>query len=179
MRAIPTQDRLREVLDYNRDTGLFTWKKSTRRIGNLVGSIAGTVRGAGYIYIGVDAFGQFAAHRLAWVWCFGDIPCGIEVDHIDGNPANNAIANLRLATSTEQKRNKGVQRNNRSGLKGAFYHACRKGKKWRSQIKVGLNLVFLGYHETAEQAHQSYLAAANRYFGEHACQEANRLRRVA
>ena len=93
---------------------------------------------------------------------------GAEIDHIDGNPSNNAIANLRLATSSQQKQNKRVQSNNRSGLKGAFYHACRKGKKWRSQIKVGDKLIFLGYFHTPEEAHAAYCEAAREYFGEFA-----------
>lgn len=112
------------------------------------------------------------AHRLAWIYVHGLTIGGAEIDHIDGNPANNAIANLRLATSTQQKQNKRVQSNNRSGLKGAYYHACHKGKKWRSQIKVDRDgqkiLVFLGYFETAQQAHEAYAAAAIKYFGDFA-----------
>ena len=93
---------------------------------------------------------------------------GAEIDHKDGDPSNNAIENLRLATSSQQKQNKGVQSNNRCGLKGAFYHACHKGKKWRSQIKVGDRLIFLGYFHTAMEAHEAYAAAAVEHFGEFA-----------
>ena len=93
---------------------------------------------------------------------------GAEVDHKDTDPSNNAIWNLRLATSTEQKQNKKVQSNNRSGLKGAYYHACHKGKKWRSQIKVGDRLIFLGYFHTAIEAHEAYASAALEHFGEFA-----------
>jgi hypothetical protein len=109
-----------------------------------------------------------AAHRLAWVYVHGSIPDGMEIDHKDCDPTNNRLDNLRLATSSQQKQNKRVQSNNRAGLKGAYYHACRTGKKWRSQIKVGQRLIFLGYFHTAEEAHEAYAAAAAEHFGEFA-----------
>jgi hypothetical protein len=118
--------------------------------------------------IGAPGHAQMGAHRLAWIYMYGPTIGGAEIDHIDGNPANNAIANLRLATSRQQKQNKRAQSNNRSGLKGAYYHACHKGKKWRSQIKVGDVLIFLGYFHTAEEAHAAYGEAALDYFGEFA-----------
>jgi hypothetical protein len=90
----------------------------------------------------------------------------MEIDHVDGDPINNRLGNLRLATSAQQKMNKRVQSNNKSGLKGAFYHACRDGKKWRSQIKVSGQVLFLGYHQTPEDAHAAYAAAAAKHFGE-------------
>ena len=74
----------------------------------------------------------------------------------------------RLATSSQQKQNRKIQSNNRSRLKGAYYHACRPGMKWRSQIKVGGCLKFLGYYETAREAHEAYKRAAFVEFGEFA-----------
>lgn len=164
---LPSQIMLREWLDYDETTGIFRWKKEPRPARPLIGQIAGTKRN-GYVFIQIRGFNQVGAHRLAWCYVHGFYVHGLEVDHKDGNPSNNAIANLRLATSSEQKRNKGVQSNNRSGLKGAFYHACRKGKKWRSQIKVDDDLIFLGYFHTAKEAHEAYRAAAVTYFGEFA-----------
>lgn len=72
------------------------------------------------------------------------------------------MKNLELIRAHQGKR---VQRNNRSGLKGAFYHAAHRGKKWRSQIKVFGTLKHLGYFNTAIEAHEAYMAAARRYFG--------------
>ena len=167
MNKLPTQELLREWFDYNPTTGFFVWKKEPREIGPRLGKVAGT-NNRKYTMISVPGFRQLGAHRLAWIYMNGLTIGGAEIDHIDGNPSNNAIANLRLATSREQKRNKRVQSNNKSGLKGAFFHACRKGKKWRSQIKVGERLIFLGYFDTAEQAHEAYGNAAREYFGEFA-----------
>lgn len=167
MRRLPNKADLQEWLDYDPLTGIFRWKKEPKTIGSLLGHVAGTNR-RGYIFITVPGFRQVQAHRLAWIFVHGLTIGGAEIDHKDGDPANNAIENLRLATSMQQKWNKRVQSNNRSGLKGAYYHACHKGKKWRSQIKVGDRLIFLGYFHTANEAHAAYGAAAVEHFGEFA-----------
>jgi hypothetical protein len=164
---LPSQSVLTDWFDYDPSSGVFTWKKEPRKIGLCLGKKAGTVN-RNYVFIKVPGFGSLGAHRLAWIYVHGLTIGGGEIDHIDGDPSNNAIDNLRLATSREQKRNKKVQSNNRSGLKGAYYHACHKGKKWRTQIKVGDELIFLGYFHTAEEAHAAYGAAAIEYFGEFA-----------
>lgn len=167
MDKLPSQALLREWLDYDPETGIFRWKKNPRLGRPRLGMVAGTTCRK-YRLIKLSGFPQIGAHRLAWIYVNGLTIGGAEIDHIDTDPTNNAIANLRLATSTEQKRNKKVQSNNRSGLKGAFYHACHKGKKWRSQIKVGNQLIFLGYFHTAEEAHAAYGEAALEHFGEFA-----------
>ena len=164
---LPSQAVLREWLDYSPETGVFRWKKEPRPCRPLLGRSVGTIKN-GYLFIQVNGFGQVGAHRLAWIYMYGPTIGGGEIDHIDGNPSNNAIANLRLATSSQQKQNRRIQSNNRAGLKGAFYHACHKGKKWRSQIKVGDELIFLGYFHTAEEAHAAYGQAAMQHFGEFA-----------
>ena len=168
MRKLPKQATLHEWFDYDPTTGIFVWKKEPRLIGPRLGMVAGSRRRTGYIFIKFPGMGIFAAHRLAWIYVHGIQIGGAEIDHIDGDPSNNAIANLRIATSSQQKQNRRVQSNNRSGLKGAYYHAAHKGKKWRSQIKVGDTLIFLGYFHTAEEAHAAYGAAAVEYFGEFA-----------
>lgn len=165
---LPTQSLLHEWFDYDRETGIFRWKKEPRTIGPRLGKVAGCTRKTGYVFVGVPGFGLLGASRLAWIYVHGLTIGGAEVDHKDTNPGNNAIANLRLATSSEQKQNKKVQSNNRCGLKGAFYHACHRGKKWRSQIRVGERLIFLGYFHTAQEAHEAYGRAAIEHFGEFA-----------
>lgn len=177
MNMLPTQSFLREWLDYDAATGIFRWAKEPRPARPLLGQIAGALKPSGHIYIKLRGSTLFAAHRIAWVWVHGSISDEIEIDHEDGNPANNAISNLRLATSSQQKMNKGVQSNNRSGLKGAYFHACRKGKQWRSQIKVGASLKFIGYYATAQEAHSAYLRAADLFFGAFACKQPGRVSR--
>ena len=165
LRELPTQEHLREYFDYDPITGIFVWKKVHYSNIHLLGRSAGYRSNRGYVTIGVPKFGQIGAHRLAWIYVHGSVG-GLEVDHRDTNPSNNAIINLRLATSSEQKQNKKVQSNNRCGLKGAYFHSSHRGKKWRSQIRVGEKLIFLGYFHTAQEAHEAYAAAAPVYFGE-------------
>lgn len=167
-RPMPSQAFIKEWLHYSPETGFFTRIKNPSTGPRICGEPAGTRRKYGYIYIGLKGLGQLAAHRLAWAYVHGAIPDNVEIDHVDGDPSNNRIENLRLASSSEQKRNKKVQSNNRSGLKGAYYHAIHKGKKWRTQIKVGDSLIFLGYFETAQEAHEAYGLAARTHFGEFA-----------
>ena len=162
----PSQEELKQLLIYDEETGQFYWRRVGRRSAWWEGHRAGTTNKFGYVLIGVYGV-QYFAHHLAWLYVKGEWATG-ELDHIDTNPSNNRMGNLRPATSSQQKRNKGVQSNNRSGLKGAFWHGCHKGKKWRSQIKVGPRLIFLGYFETAESAHEAYCAAAKEHFGEFA-----------
>lgn len=165
---LPDRTYIMEWLHYSPETGDFTWMKEPSIIdGRNKFKTAGTNRRTA-IYIGLPNFGLVAAHRLAWIYVHGSIPDGMEIDHKDCDPTNNRLDNLRLATSSQQKQNKRVQSNNRAGLKGAYYHACRTGKKWRSQIKVGQRLIFLGYFHTAEEAHEAYALAAAKHFGEFA-----------
>jgi HNH endonuclease len=173
LRKLPNQSIVRDWLDYDAVTGLFRWRRESRPCNPVLGEIAGTInKKTGYVLIGIRGYHQIAAQALAWIYVHGLTIGGAEIDHIDTNPTNNAIGNLRLATSSEQKQNRKVQSNNRSGLKGAYYHACHKGKKWRSQIKVRedgiIRLIFLGYFHTAQEAHEAYGRAAIKYFGEFA-----------
>lgn len=164
---LPDRALLRRLFFYDAGTGEFTrlpWGKIRT---DRQGRVAGTKASSNSISISVNGE-HYQAHRLAWVYENGPIPPGMEVDHIDNDPSNNMISNLRLASSSEQKMNKRIQSNSRSGLKGAYYHACHKGKKWRSQIKAGGALHFLGYYHTAEEAHEAYKHAAAKHFGEFA-----------
>lgn len=163
---LPSRYLIKEWLSYDAESGNFFWIMKPYGANRLKRTWAGTTRRLGYVFVKLPGYPQIGAHRLAWIYVHGAIPDGMEIDHIDGNPSNNAIRNLRLATSSQQKRNKRVQSNNRSGLKGAFYHSAHKGKKWRSQIKTENGLIFLGYFNTAEEAHAAYAKAAIKYFRE-------------
>jgi hypothetical protein len=102
------------------------------------------------------------AHRLAWRFMTGEWPAD-QVDHVDSNRGDNRFANLRAATVTQNNRNR---RHVGAGLKGAQWHSRRQ--KFQSQIRHDGQLIWLGYFDTAEQAHAAYAVAAERLHGEFA-----------
>lgn len=120
-----TQAGLKELLTYNPATGEFRWVKSTSNRA-LAGAFAGGDNGNGYLRVHIDGRKYFH-HRLAWLWVHGSIPSDHELDHIDGNPKNNAIINLRVVTRSENEMNKCVRRDNATGATG-IYRKGRAGK---------------------------------------------------
>ena len=172
MKPMPSQEYLREWLDYDPDTGAFRWLKQPGTCRPLVGRIAGTITKRGYVALKPgNGHPVYPAHRLAWVWVHGSLPDGMYIDHIDGNPSNNAIANLRLATDQQNHQNRKNQAGTMTGLKGVKYEtspSARTKNKWRSQINVNGKRINLGSHPNAEAAHKAYCDAAKKYFGEFA-----------
>jgi hypothetical protein len=151
-----TVERLREVLDYNPDTGVFL-----RRLGNgrgmKAGDIAGWVDSAGYRRICVDGR-IYSAHRLAWLYVHDRWPVG-DLDHRHGKEAGNGIANLREVSESENMQNqRRAQRHNKTGLLGVSPYY----RKFRAAITVDGKQNYLGYFETAELAHAAYLEAKRR-----------------
>jgi hypothetical protein len=142
-----TQHRLKEVLDYNFDTGVFTWKKKTsKKI--VVGQVAGCLDGQGYIMIKVDGK-IYKAHRLAWLYVNGAFPSR-QIDHINRVKADNRICNLREALPWENQQNHPMHSSNTSGVVGVNW--SRHAKKWRAQIKHNGRNLHLGYYENMEDA---------------------------
>ncbi len=151
-----TQERLKELLSYDPESGLFVWRIA--RGGRMPGSDAGTVTNR-YLIINVDRR-LYRAHRLAWLYSYGSWPVA-DIDHIDGDRLNNRISNLRQASRSENMQNQHTARsNNRSGLLGVHY--MKRGhrlRRWYSKIKVGEKQKMLGYFLTPEEAHEAYLKA--------------------
>jgi hypothetical protein len=149
-----TAERVREVLDYDPETGLFAWKiKPAVRVN--IGDRVGWKRGKGYLCANVDRQ-PYCLHRLAWLWFYGQWPSD-EIDHINGVRDDNRIANLRIADRSINNQNlRRAQRNNRgSGLLGAYRHSGR----WQAQITFNGAAYCLGTFDTPTEAHQCYLGA--------------------
>ncbi len=155
-----TQKRVHELLALNPDLGRFTRKVS--RGGARAGTIAGSRDALGRVRIQIDGENHYA-HRLIFFMVKGRWPEG-EIDHIDGNPANNRWSNLREATRTENNRNRSTQSNNTSGVTGVVWLA-RRGK-WRASIVVNRRKIHLGYFTEFEEAVAARCAAEVKYFGE-------------
>lgn len=151
-----TPQRLRELLDYDPATGVFTWRMNSPRGGWMrAGKVAGTPHSQGYVFIRFDCQYYFA-HRLAWFWLHGCWP-EFHIDHVDGNRANNAAQNLRDVTQTVNMQNiKRAPRNSSNGILGASPH----GKSgFCARIRIQGKTRYLGTFGSAEEAHQAYLRA--------------------
>ena len=148
-----TQERLKEVLDYDADTGVFNWKIS---IGTRAeGGVAGGVDDGGYIAIRIDKKG-YKAHRLAILYTDGYWPENT-IDHINRIKTDNRRANLREASMQCQNRNCGMRGDNTSGIKGVYWH--KRIGKWQAQIAVDGQDKYLGYFEDIlESAYARYAA---------------------
>jgi hypothetical protein len=163
MKKLPSKDRVRELLDYNQETGDFTWRvKVAQRC--PAGSKAGT-KCSRYMTVSIDKKIYFL-HRIAWLHATGEDPGELFIDHIDGNPINNSFSNLRIATFSQNMRNCKKPKQNKSGLKGAYF--VKRLGKYRSCIRVLGKTLNLGCFETAEEAHAAYINAARTHYGEFA-----------
>lgn len=145
-----TPERLHELLDYDARTGIFTWAKTRR--GCRIGDIVGCCMKHGYIGIRLDNVLHYA-HRLAWLYVYGKWPIN-QIDHIDGNRANNAFINLREVSNAENAQNKHKSQN-KSGFRGVR----KENSKWLAEIKIDYKPIRIGLFGTPEEAHQAYILA--------------------
>lgn len=149
-----TAEILRELVSYDPDTGDFKWKISggRRKCGQKAGSNG---HPHGYCQIGIDCTLYFA-HRLAWLYVHGEWPRG-EVDHIDGDTANNRIANLRDTSHAANMQNiRKANVNNSTGFLGTRRY---KSGKFFAVITANGKRRFLGSFVTPQSAHEAYLTA--------------------
>ena len=158
-----TSTRLREVLDYDPDTGNFTWRVGKSGAAGI-GQIAGGPTDRGYWRIEVDGT-RYRAHRLAWLYMTDEWPSD-QIDHINGTRSDNAWANLRLADNHLNHANSKTPSNNSSGFKGVSWVQARN--KWAAYIKVNCKRLHLGYYNAPEDASAAYADAARKHWGEFA-----------
>lgn len=150
-----TQQRLKELLSYDPETGLFI-NLTQRRPQAKIGSVAGCKNNNGYIRIMIDGK-LYQSHRIAWLYVYGELPEN-DLDHINEIKDDNRICNLRLDTNQENPHNiSRPQVNNTSGFRGVSWH--KWNKKWVARIKLNGKTQHLGFFDTAKEAHEAYLKA--------------------
>lgn len=155
--------RLREVLQYDPDTGVFVWLVSTsNRV--KVGAVAGRIRSDGSVRIGFDGR-LYLAHRLAWFSVHGCWPSA-ELDHLNRNPEDNRLCNLREATKTQNMWNTKRRCDNSTGFKGVIW--SKQKRKFQARITINGEPRHLGFFDDPSRAHAAYVSAAQRHFGEFA-----------
>lgn len=160
-----TQERLKELLEYTPETGIFTWKaRPSNRV--RVGDIAGHLeKKDGYIMLGIGGV-LYRAHRLAWLYMTGDFPPKEkDIDHKNGLRADNRWANIRLAERYENLRNM-RSRGGTSEHKGVSFDRSRG--LWKAQIQIMGKNTFIGRYASEQDAALAYNARAAIEFGEFA-----------
>ena len=151
-----TQEELKQLLSYDPETGVFVWLVSRGK--SKIGKVAGHVMlKDGYIQIGISGK-YYQAHRLVWLYTYGNFP-DCQIDHIDGNPANNKLENLRLAPRNvlDNGQNKKLHKNSTTGFNGVTY--SKSSRKFLSRICIENKRINLGYFDTAESAYDARLKA--------------------
>lgn len=155
-----TTERLREVLSYDPETGIFTWRVSAGT--RAKGKRAGCENDNLYVLIRVDGV-SYKAHRLAWQHYYGTAP-STDLDHINGVRSDNRISNLRPATRGENLRNSPKHRDNKSGFKGVYW--SKWAGKWHARIMISYKRIHLGFFDDPREASDAYEAKARELFGE-------------
>ena len=149
-----TQKELKELLEYDENTGVFTWlcDSGSKKVKN---KIAGNINNKQYVVIKINRK-NYKAHRLAWLYINGEWPKN-QIDHINGIRDDNRIINLRNVTKRENQQNRKEHR--KGNLVGATFN--KTANKWQSQIQINGKQKFLGLYNTELEAHEAYLKFLN------------------
>lgn len=149
-------DDYAEIILYNRNNEKIATTQIDKNNINLVKNYKWYFGKEGYVRSGDK---PIYLHRII-------LNCDEEsiVDHIDGNPLNNRLNNLRVATFSQNMMNRRLQSNNSSGVTGVVWH--KQKEKWQSQIKINNKNIFLGRYNNIESAIKARKDAEIKYFGE-------------
>lgn len=158
-----TYQKAISVLDYDSATGVLIWKSSPNT--KIVpGRAAGSKGTNGYIRIKLSGK-TYLGHRVAWLIYYGAWPVG-QIDHIDGCRQNNAIANLRDSTPSQNQHNQALRKTNKSGVKGVSWNP--DSEKWHVQVTLNGKVHNGGHFESLAEAATVAAALRNRLHGEFA-----------
>lgn len=166
-RLYVTPELLRKLLSYDPGTGKLLWRERPREMfANARTQGAWNSRCAGKEAFTADnghghrkssIFGvRHYAHRVAWAYVHGSWPDG-DIDHINGDPGDNRICNLRVVTHAENMRNMKLPERNTSGVCGVYQH--KPSGKWVAAIKANGKSQHLGYFSEFRDAVEARKAA--------------------
>jgi hypothetical protein len=151
-----TQELALEHFEY-KDGNLY-WKKHRKT--TMIGTLAGC-ESRKYWYVELKGK-KYMLHRVVFLMFYGKL--SQVIDHIDGNPSNNKIENLRLATQQQNCYNSVLRKNNTSGIKGVNWHKLRS--KWKVEIRIGGKKQHFGLFKDIELAELVAQEARNKYHKE-------------
>ena len=162
-----TAEIARELLTYNPDTGKLFWKERPPKYFKNPNSIKRwNTRWAGKEALTAITFSKYghisrlngfvlnksySTHRIAWLMYYGEWPKN-QIDHINQDPTDNRIENLRDVTNAENSKNRTLQKNNTTGYLGVSLYEYKGYKKYRARIRINSIDKHLGYYDTVEEA---------------------------
>lgn len=152
-----TQTRLKHLLNYNQETGVFT-KRVNQGSRSKAGDIAGSKHGE-YLRITIDGK-RYLAHRLAWLYVYGYMPENL-IDHKDRVGSHNGIDNLREVSNQCNIRNSRLRKDSKSGITGVSWY--KANDKWEATIRVDKQLVYLGRFDSLRDAAKARFEAEVKY----------------
>ena len=136
-----TQARIKEILNYNSNTGFLTWTVS-RSSRCIAGAEINGRRKDGYVCIGIDGV-LYRAHRIIWLLSYGEMPD--EIDHINGIRDDNRLCNLRSVTRQENAQNSRLKNTNANGINGVHFY--KRTENWMVAIYFEYEKIHLGYFD--------------------------------
>jgi hypothetical protein len=151
-KELPSKEYLQTLFRYTEDGNL--WWKEYRSGVNLSKSAGCIDKTKGYYKIKIDGV-KYWLHRVIYHYHHGNVTPNLQIDHIDRNPCNNKIDNLRLVTIRENSLNRSMRRDCGSGYQGV----SRSRYQWKAQLTVNGDRKVLGYFSTPEEAHKCYQQA--------------------
>lgn len=143
-----TQERLKELLHYCPETGVFTWLKTNQNHQKLVGKEAGSINYKGYRKIQIDKK-IYPAHKLVWLYLYGEFPEEM-LDHINNNRSDNRLVNLRHCSISQNACNRRKGTNNKSGHKNVYFRPDTG--KWHVEIRKNKKRYRAGCYQSIEEA---------------------------
>lgn len=163
---LPGQSYLREIFDFDNDSGALIWRfrkgayaqTNARYAGMHAGHKYTARNGKSYIRVVID-YKNYMLHRIIWKYLYDTEPP--QIDHIDGNGLNNRPENLRSSDAISNQRNKRLSSSNTSGCVGVSKRSGRN--KWRAAIKVSGKTIELGSFIDYEEAVSARKAAEKKY----------------
>lgn len=155
-KQLPSVSSILKEIKYDAKTGEAVYLKSNKKLTTKLKH--------GYISVQIGKK-RYNLHRLVWKIMTGQDPKGV-IDHINNNRQDNRFVNLRDVSKSQNSRNRSINKNHKYKLKGARF--SKDKNKWFTTIDVNCKTIWLGFHETAEEAHKAYCEAAKTYFGEFA-----------
>ena len=157
-----TYEQAQRVFCYEPDTGIVRWKIGRANV--KAGSIAGSLNKNGYVDMRYEGY-RFYAHRLAILLTTGSWPSGkMVVDHINGDPSDNRISNLRVGSQADNCANSISVKRSATGHKGVYLHKPTGG--YRVKIRRGMKDVHVGLYLDLKEAIAARANAEDLYFGE-------------